>query len=427
MQVLPQRIDTGIAPATIMQLRVCIVTEIFHPEDRGGMGRQAHALAECLIRTGIQVDAVTRKILPQSPSREQVGLVDVTRLPPAGVLKGRGWAALLPVGWFSFRLLLWLLRRANSYDVLLVQGSKTMLIPVFLASLVSRSGLVIKIDAFTDIGEEVGADSLAKMGLSPRSLPVRVWSRLRNSLLRRADGVIAISQEIHAALLARGVRPERIHSIPNGVDFGRFRPLPADARRELRARLELPLDRIIVIFTGRLSRGKGLPMLADVWGSLCQERADIHLLIVGSGRDSYDDCEPELRAFCTGRHLEHCMQFTGQVDDVTAYLQAADIFVLPSEAEGFSLALIEAMGAGMPCIVTRVGVAGEVVRDGENGMLIPIGDAAALAEALRWMLQHPDRWEQMGSLARQSVLDFCAMDSVVRRYVELFRSQASPV
>jgi glycosyltransferase involved in cell wall biosynthesis len=121
------------------------------------------------------------------------------------------------------------------------------------------------------------------------------------------------------------------------------------------------------------------------------------------------------------------VQFTGQVDDVTGYLQAADIFVLPSEAEGFSLALIEAMGAGKHCIVTRVGVAGEVVRDRENGLLVPIGDAAALTEAFRWLLQHPDRWEEMGSLARKTVLDFCERDSVVRRYDELFRSQAPSV
>src|SRR6202007_1327431 len=111
--------------AETMQLRVCIVTEIFHPEDKGGMGRQAHALAERLIQEGIHVDAVTRRIMAESPVRERVGLVDVTRLPPPGVLKGRGWAALWPVTWFSLRLLVWLLRRVNSYDVLLVQGTKT--------------------------------------------------------------------------------------------------------------------------------------------------------------------------------------------------------------------------------------------------------------------------------------------------------------
>jgi len=405
-----------------MKLRVCIVSEIFHPEDTGGMGRQAHALAERLIGKGLDVDAVTRRISPTSPSRERVGLVDVTRLPPAGVLKGRGWAALLPVGWFSLRLLLWLLRRTNTYDVLLVQGTKTMLIPVFLAGLISRSRRVLKIDAFTDIGEEVGADSLAKMGLSPGSPTVRLWGFVRNQLLKRADGIIAISQEIRAVLLTRGITAGKIHSIPNGIDFNRFQRLPSSRKEGLRTQLGLPLERILVIFTGRLSRGKGLAMLLEVWRSLVSNRSDLHLLLVGSGRDSYDDCEQELRSFVSSRHLEHCVQFTGQVEDVTQYLQAADIFVLPSEAEGFALALIEAMGVGKPCIVTRVGVASEVVRDRDNGIVIPVRDAAALTEAFSWMLQHADRWEEMGSLARKSAVDFCEIDSVTERYVSLFRS-----
>jgi len=405
-----------------MQPRVCIVTEIFHPEDSGGMGRQAHSLAERLIGKGIIVDAVTRKIIAQSPSREYVGLVDVVRLPPSGVLKGKGWAALVPVAWFSLRMLLWLVRRARLYDVLLVQGTKTMLIPVFFAGFFSRARCLLKIDAFADIGEEVGAESLARMRLSSGSLPVRLWGLLRNGLLRRADGIIAISREIRAALLARGVAGTKIHSIPNGIDFAKFRPLPRAERDALRVRLGLPPDRVIVIFTGRLSRGKGLLMLAQVWRSLARDRPDIHLVIVGSGQNSSDDCETELRELISSQHLEHCVQFTGQVSDVPAYLQAADIFVLPSESEGFPLALIEAMGACKPCIVTQVSGAGEVVRDRENGLLIPIADPDALDGALRWLLDQPARWDEMGALARKTVLDFCEIDSVTARYAALLRS-----
>jgi glycosyltransferase involved in cell wall biosynthesis len=416
-------------PVNSVQIRLCIVSEIFHPEDKGGMGRQAHALAERLIARGVHVDAVTRKTIAGSASRERVGLVDVTRLPPAGVLKGRGWAALLPVGWFSLRLLCWLLRRANFYDVLLVQGTKTMLIPVFMAGLASRSRRVLKIDAFADIGDEVDPGSLAKMGLSPRSPVVRLWSGLRNRLLRRADGIIAISQEIRAVLLSRGVPAARIHSIPNGIDFKLFQPASAALRAERRARLGLPAAGVLVIFTGRLSRGKGLPMLVEVWDSLMKRSArtssaagsEMHLLIVGSGRHSYDDCEAEIKAFVASHGLDSSVHFTGQVTNVTEYLQAADLFVLPSESEGFPLALIEAMGAAKPCIVTRVSGAAEVVRDRENGMLIPIGDPAALRDALQWLLADPDRWAEMGRLARKTVLEFCEIESVADRYLGLLR------
>ena len=403
-------------------LRICIVTEIFHPEDKGGMGRQAHAMAERLIGKGLKVDAVTRKIMMESPDRELVGLVPVTRLPPSGVLKGQGWRALMPVLYFSLRLFYWLLCRARAYDVWLVHGTKTILIPVFLARLVCRTKCVLKIDAGGDIGEEVGADSLAKMGLSARSPIILAWSSLRNYLLRRADGVIAISQEIRSALLARGVETGRIHAIPNGVDMQQFFPVTPSAKARLRLQLGLPPVETLVTFAGRLSRAKGLLMLARVWSSLIQSHKGIHLALVGSGGYSFDDCEAELKEFVQQNLLADTVSFVGQVSNVADYLQATDLFVLPSDSEGFPLALVEAMAVGKPSIVTRVSGAVDIVADRDNGMLVPIGDAEALESAFEWLFAHRDEWDSMGQKARATVLRHCEISSVTERYVNLFRS-----
>jgi glycosyltransferase involved in cell wall biosynthesis len=408
----------------ICGLRICIVTEIFHPEDTGGMGKQAHALAERLIGRGLTVAAVTRKITPQSPDRETVGLVPVTRLPPSGLLKGRGWSALGPVLYFAMRLQWWLLCHARSYDVLLVQGTKQMLLPVFLTRLVGRCKCVLKVDAFADISEDVGPETLAKMGLSARSPPVRAWRALRNFLLRRADAVIAISSDIRNVFLVRGVDSARIHSIPNGIDMSQFDSIPQSAKAPIRVRLGLPVQPVLAIYSGRLSRAKGLLTLAVAWKSLTQRYRDIHLLIAGSGSSSFDNCEAELKDYMRRHGLNDTVSFLGQVPNVCDYLQAADLFVLPSDSEGFPLGLVEAMAVGLPSVVTRVSGAVDVVRDRDNGILIPIQDAGALEAAFEWLLRNRDQWESIGRKARTTVREYCELTSVTDRYLALFQSLA---
>ena len=114
--------------------RICIVSEIFHPEDQGGQGKQAFELARHLYRQGAQVSVVTRRNFVGSSRREFIDGVNITRLPPSGLLKGLGWAAIPRTLYFLAGLLWHLIRHRDRYDVLLVQGVKGVLIPTFVAA-----------------------------------------------------------------------------------------------------------------------------------------------------------------------------------------------------------------------------------------------------------------------------------------------------
>jgi glycosyltransferase involved in cell wall biosynthesis len=241
---------------------------------------------------------------------------------------------------------------------------------------------------------------------------------IRRFLLRRADYVIAISEQIRAQLLHRGVAESRIRQIPNAVDTERFHPVTAAQKRELRERLGLPTDKTVLIFSGRLSRAKGLPLLVEAWPALLERHPDLYLVIVGSGKLSFDDCEDSIREFVRARQLSDSVKFAGESDRVYQYLQAADLFVFPTEYEGFSLALVEALACAMPVVVTAVGAAPDLIRQGQNGFLFPPKDAAALLAALLGALDQRQRWGAIGAAARESVAPF-DLGLVADRYREL--------
>lgn len=399
--------------------RICLVTEIFHPEDQGGQGRQAFALAQRMSAQGAVVSVATRRNFATSTAREVIDGIRISRLAPTGLLKGKGWLAIPPTLLFLTLLLLHLIRQRRSYDVILVQGVKAILIPTALVAWLLRKRCIVKVDAVAELEQELTPESLAQMKLREGATLVRYWARLRDALLRRAHATVAISAEIEAALTRRVGSAARVVRIPNGLEL-RDSSVPANERAALRRRLRLP-DGLLVIFTGRLSRAKGLPMLIEVWSQIAREHADAHLVLVGSGDRSFDGCEQELRDSIRTAQLDSRVTFTGHVENVHEYLQASDLFVSPSESEGFGLSLVEAMAAGLPCVSTAVGVAPEVIRDRREGWLIPVRDPAALSSALHDALDQRSALPAIGAAARRAVTGRFDIDEVARRYLEVCR------
>jgi glycosyltransferase involved in cell wall biosynthesis len=142
-------------------------------------------------------------------------------------------------------------------------------------------------------------------------------------------------------------------------------------------------------------------------------------LLLGSGKGSFDSCEEELRDYLRDHRLGSTVAFAGEVDNVHEYLQASDIFVFPSEYEGFSLAIVEAMFSGLPVVATRVGSAPELIEDRYNGLLIGPKDAAELRAAIEWLLENRERWATMGERARESVLDRYRIESVADKHLDV--------
>jgi glycosyltransferase involved in cell wall biosynthesis len=228
------------------------------------------------------------------------------------------------------------------------------------------------------------------------------------------DLSLTVSQGVKDYLLKEiGLNPAKVRVVPNGVDLARIdaaRPGP-----EVRRDLGLPEEVPVVGLVGRLDHwGKGHKELFTALAQL-KERWPCQALIVGGGRRM-----EEIKQAAADLGLAGEVHFLGARQDVPDLLQAMDIFVLPSYSEGVSLALLEAMAAGLPVIATAVGGTPEAVTDGVTGLLIPSRDAGALAEALERLLSDPALAKNLGENARKAVAEKFSLERLDREINEIY-------
>ncbi len=402
-------------------MRIYVLTPGFPPK-AGGQEQHLYQLSEALISAGASVRVITHRYERSLPVTEVVGSVPVLRLPPFGALKGAGFAVMPRLGLLLCRMFWRLLRHRRDYDVVLVSGFNFMPMVAVLASILTRRPCVVRPESPLELRESVGADSRSKMGLSERSLFLRVVAALTRHTAKRVHRYVAISSEIRAGLERVGVQAARIVSIPNGIDIGRFSPVSAERKVQLRQSLGLPADRLLLIYTGRLAVTKGVMMLIDVWRELAAKYSDAHLVIVGTGRGSFDDCEQDLGEFIQKHGLQSRVSLTGNVPNVHEYLQASDGFLFPSDYEGFGLSILEAMAVGLPMVCTRVGVTLELSqgRECEFGLLVPPQDRASFRDATDRLLADGALRRSMGSCAHAAVQDQYSLAAEARQYVKVF-------
>ncbi len=400
--------------------RIYWLTTEFFPPETGGTGMVAGRLSRGLSERGLDIRVLTRQTVPRRAACELVGKVHVRRLDPPGHSKGAGWRALPLMLGFITRLTLVLITQARRYDVVVVSGMKTIPITAVPLCRLLRKKCVVRIESPFEMEEPISAESLQRMtGLGGRIMS-RILKRAQLAILRRADCVVAISEDIASRVRGLEHAPPRVARIPNGVDMSKFAPASADEKARLRSRLEFPAGRTVVVYVGRLSLAKGVMMLIEAWPAVTARFPDAYLVMVGSGKGSWDDCEAEIIEHVRRHGLASHVHLAGHSDEVQDYLRAADLFVNPSDYEGFSLTLVEALGCALPVVTTAVGVAPEVIHDGLNGFLCPPRDKEAFTAALARALSASASWPSVGRLARESVGLF-DLPQVIDQYVRLMR------
>ncbi len=245
----------------------------------------------------------------------------------------------------------------------------------------------------------------------------RSWlGRMKLSLVKRfAQRYIGISQDLVQEMVCAGFPPDRITEVPNGVDVELFRPASFDQKNAIRTELDLPAG-LLAVYAGRFASEKGLLVLLEAWKQLVgRGQVSATLVLVGRGpldlvpHETEDDA-----AFSETVIIREGDKGTA------AYLQAADLFLLPSFCEGMSNALLEAMSTGLPVVGTAVGGTPQLVRDDEQGALVPPNDATALLEAMERLLGDGELREQLGRSARRRVEQNFAIHRIGRYYERLF-------
>ena len=395
-------------------MKICIFTETYHPVVGGGE-TQARLLAERLAALGHSVIILARRSDASLKHYEQYEDVDVYRLPPIGKGHLKKWGLLIS-GFAKF------IHLREQYDLIFVAGYRIIGMTAVLAGKLLGKRVILKADSQGEMSGEFFISGLRKFGVSPSSSFFKLFIAFRNFILKKAEAFSAISTEIASEWTSSGISSRKVHLIPNCVDTHRFIPVAREQKLLLREKLNLPRDRFIAIYTGRLVSYKGLPLLLRVWNELLNKHQNALLVLVGTGGLDIHDCERELHEYVKSHQLENHVLFTGVVQNVPQYLQASDIFVFPTENEAFGSSVVEAMACALPVITTTVGALKCIITNGENGILIQPGSHTQLFESLDAMISNVERSLQLGQAARLTVLDQYSAEGSTAKYLTLFQS-----
>jgi glycosyltransferase involved in cell wall biosynthesis len=366
-------------------MNVLVVSGIW-PPDVGGPASHAPEVAEFLLAHGHHPSVLVTAAAPPAPEAYPVDWIG--RASPPGVRHARGLAKVAA--------------HARRADVVYTTG---MYGRSGAGSLLARRPYVVKLtaDPAYERARRRGITSSSLGGFqddrSPATLPFRLE---RDLVARRAAHVITPSSYLGQLAIGWGVAPDRVTVLPN--------PAPAvsevPSREELRARFGM--DGPTLVFAGRLALPKSLHLAIEA-----ARAASVALLIAGDG--------PERASL---ELLGHA-RFLGPLPrgQVLELFRAGDASILSSSWENFPHSVVESLAAGTPVVSTDVGGVAEVVRDGENGLLVAPGDGAALAAAVERAFSEPGLLDRLRAAAVPSIADY-SRERVYGRLLEILVAAA---
>jgi len=379
--------------------RLVLVTRRFWPLV-GGAERIMASLAAELASRGLEVTLLTARWQTQWPAELTYRGVSVVRLPHPS---RRFWGTLE----YMRALRRWLRQNADRYDLVYVS--------------------MLKHDAYAALGAVGGRVPvvLRAEGAGPsgdcRWQEVGNFGRWIRRRCRKADALVAPSRAIETELVEAGYPRDRVHYVPNGVPLA---ALGAAAKAEARATLAAvnPLLQLaegtpLALYTGRLDVAKGLDTLLAAWGLVTAQLPKARLWLAGEG-----PYRKALQELIEARGLFGRVVLAGVFDTVDELLAAADVFVLPSREEGMSLALLEAMAAGLPVIASDIPGNRQLITHGQQGLLVPLDDATVLASTLLQVLKEPQWAAGLAAAGQASVERHFSLATMGDAHLALFEN-----
>jgi len=364
------------------------------PPDVGGPASHAPEVAEYLRSRGHRVAAVT--MANAAPAREAYPVRWASRRSP---LVWRHAVAVRTVA-----------RAAWHADVVYSTG---MIGRSSLGTAIARKPIVIKLTSDPVFERSLrwklwGADLGGFQ--DARGLTIGILRRARDLELARASRIVIPSEALRELAIGWGVPPEKVVVIPNPIS-----PPPLEDRETLRARHGL--SGRTLVFAGRLVPQKSIDVALDA----VTANPDVSLLLAGEG-----PYRERLERYARSLPLDGRAQFLGPLPRQTVFelLRAADAALLSSSWENFPHMVVEALAVGTPVIATDAGGVTEILRDEENGLLVPMGDAEALAAAIRRYFDDPALEERLRAAGPPSVVRF-APDAIYAQLESLLEEAAS--
>lgn len=381
-------------------LRLVLVTRRFWPL-MGRAGKATANLAAELAARNVDVTVLTARWNPQWPARITCGGVPVVRFerPP-----GQGRHA----NQYVKSLARWLQVNQDRYELVYVSKLQH---EAYAALKAVRRGVPVVLRA----------EAAGRLGDCHWQLEARGGRKIKQACMK-ADALIGPSRAIERELIAAGYPRRKVHYLARGVPIP---PQPdanakASAREALAAAnsgLRLRSGAPLAVYVGPLDESKGLDDLVAAWQRVVASKPTARLWLIGEGPRRHALEDQILERDLLGRVF-----LAGVFDSIDELLTAADLFVLPSREEGPSLALFEAMAAGLPIVATDLSGAREAVSDGQHARLVPGGDVDALSAAVLRLLVQRELAARLGAAARLRAQAEFSMAQTADSHLKLFES-----
>lgn len=237
-------------------------------------------------------------------------------------------------------------------------------------------------------------------------------------ILKKVKKIIAVSDSVRHDIINtnRNLDPAKVVTVRNGIDLKLINNLSI-SRKDIRLRLGIPENKIVFGTVGRLTVTKGQSYLIKAFSDIRKKIPNSILLIIGDGSLS-----EKLKQKAEDLGISSLVLFPGYRDDICELLKSIDVFVLPSIAEGLSMALLEAMASKLPVIASDVGGISEVLEH-NCGLLIPAKDPHALAKAMKKLFDlNEDKKKIMGNKARKRIEEAFTVNIMSKKLVEIYES-----
>jgi len=395
-------------------MHICLITSSrLYEAFPGGEGKFAISLREWIIKNGLDVTIVGRKLFGVQVVKSD----DAPRIKPSTKLM-RPRALPLPYLMFIvsmlitsllFTLRIIAINRRSRISIIHAQdtgygglsaviSAKILKVPVVLSSHGIRHITIYK----------------ALKGVSRNlSFPFERWLDAVTS--RNADSIIVVASSQKDVFANLGVKKSKITMIPIGIDINDFK-VRRGVRQAVRQELGVSND-VVIGFVGRFFTEKNLFTLLESFAQALKYTNKMKLVLVGTG-----PLEDQLRTFCHGRSIDNKVVFTGFRYDVNRLLSALDVFVLPSYTEGCPTALLEAMASGKAIISSNIPSIEEIVRHGKEAILVNPYDAEELKQAILLLCNSSDIRAELGHNAEKraefyNIYEVCGQ--ILKLYKEL--------
>lgn len=244
---------------------------------------------------------------------------------------------------------------------------------------------------------------------------------VERALARKSDCLIGVSQATVNELVELGVAKEsKFRVIPIGLELERLLAVDRSAGDSFRAEAGAAPGDVLAVFLGRLAPIKRVDVLIDAFSLAAERESHLRLAVVGDG-----ELRQTLEGHASRAGVGHLVTFLGFREDLDAIAAGSDVAVLSSDNEGTPVALIEAAAAARPAIATAVGGVPDIVTDA-TGILVPQGDAPAMADALVRLARDAERRQRMGQAARVHVRERFSAARLIRDIDALYRELLTP-